>query len=59
MRFQTTVLDTSGSTIVEELEAADVQDLHEWVHGQGRTLVRVKALDAEVTKHARPVWKKP
>lgn len=47
MRFQSTILEPDGSTAVLEIEAADPQALHESLHRQGRTLVRVKELDAK------------
>lgn len=45
MRFRTTVLESDGSQVLAELEAADEQALHILVHRQGKTLLRVKALD--------------
>lgn len=45
MRFSTTVLDAEGTSVREELEATDVQELHAQLHRQGRTLVRARPLD--------------
>ena len=53
MRFLTTVLDAEGSTVREELEAADVQELHAQLHRQGMVLVRAKPLDAEESNPLR------
>ena len=52
MRFRTTVLESDGSTVLEELEAVDEQALHAEVHRQGRTLVRVKPLDSTPREEA-------
>jgi type IV pilus assembly protein PilC len=46
MRFRTTVLESDGSTVLEELEAADELALHALVHRQGRRLLRVRPLAA-------------
>ena len=60
MRFQTTVLQSNGSTSVVELEADDEQALHARLHEEGSTLLRVKPLDAVVANVAgRPVAMKP
>jgi type II secretory pathway component PulF len=60
MRFRTTVLESDGSTVQAELEAVDEQALHAQVHRQGKTLLRVKAVDdGGATGFARPVVLKP
>ncbi len=48
MRFRTTVLENDGSTAQQDLESADEQSLHVQLHRQGRTLLRVKALESQV-----------
>jgi type II secretory pathway component PulF len=45
MRFRSTILERDGSTVTAELESADAQTLHDQLHREGRTLVRVKVLD--------------
>ena len=47
MRFRSTILDPDGSTSLAVLEAPDEQALHDRLHREGRTLVRVRPLDAE------------
>ncbi|MFO1078642.1 MAG: type II secretion system F family protein [Planctomycetota bacterium] len=44
MRYRSTVLEADGSTVEAELEAFDEQALHETLHRQGRTLLRLEAL---------------
>ena len=46
MRFRTKILEHDGSTVQTELEAADEQTLHDLLHREGRTLLRVKPLAA-------------
>jgi len=45
MRFRSTILDADGSQSQAVLEAADEQELHARLHGEGRTLVRAQSLD--------------
>lgn len=46
MRFRTKILESDGSTVQTELEAQDEQSLHDLLHREGRTLLRIKPLDA-------------
>ena len=50
MRFRSMILETDGSTVQAEMEAADEQALHDQLHREGRTLVRVKSLDVPVAR---------
>jgi type IV pilus assembly protein PilC len=59
MRFLTTVLNGDGTTVREELEAADVQTLHAQLHRQGQTLLRAKALDRDLAAAVTDVELKP
>ncbi len=45
MRYRSTILEVDGSTSQAVLEANDEQALHERLHRDGRTLVRVVAID--------------
>jgi len=45
MRFRSTILEADGSTATLELDAPDAQSLHDQLHRDGRTLLRVKPLD--------------
>ncbi len=55
MRFRTTILESDGSTSQAVLEANNEQSLHDSLHREGRSLVRVRALDAVVAERAPPV----
>ncbi|MGE3174644.1 MAG: type II secretion system F family protein [Planctomycetota bacterium] len=46
MRYRSTYLEEGGRSVTAVLEAPDEQALHEQLHRSGRTLVRVRALDA-------------
>jgi len=59
MRFLTTVLNGDGTTVREELEAADVQALHAQLHRQGLTLLRARALDRDLAAAVVDVELKP
>ncbi|MCA8948812.1 MAG: type II secretion system F family protein [Planctomycetes bacterium] len=45
MRFRSTILEPDGSCATAELEAVDEQSLHDQLHREGRTLLRVRALE--------------
>ncbi len=46
MKFRSTILEPDGRTVHLDVEAADAQALHEDLHRQGRTLLRVAATEA-------------
>ena len=54
MRFRSTILEADGSCSQAVLEDHDEQALHARLHGEGRTLLRARALD-RVTPRRRPV----
>lgn len=53
MRFRSTILERDGSTVTAELEAADAQSLHDQLHREGRTLVRVKVVETAARSKVR------
>ncbi len=45
MRYRSTYIEEGGRAVTAVLEAADEQQLHEQLHREGRSLVRVRPLD--------------
>jgi len=45
MRFQSTILEADGSQVTKELEAVDEQSLHDRLHREGKTLLRVRLVE--------------
>jgi type II secretory pathway component PulF len=45
MRFRSTILEADGTQSLAVLDAADEQALHDQLHREGRSLLRVRALD--------------
>lgn len=46
MRFRSTILEPDGSTVTNDLDAVDEQSLHDTLHREGRTLLKVKVLES-------------